>query len=334
MYKCLPKSQLPQLIRIWMQDTELYAPVRREQMVTFEAVNDPDRVDLSEASNTLYPPKSLFLPQSETLLRQSEGRLVEAAAVSTARVIVGIKPCDARALTMLDKVFLGGACIDPYWQRRREATTVVGLACNQPCDTCFCMGVGSGPFDPCGVDALLIDMGSEFLVQVTSDKGRVLLGALAEAPADGIDQVDTVRKQAEARIAVPVTPQEVGDRLKTLFDSDFWSEVEQTCIGCGVCTFLCPTCHCFDIVDETARGERVRNWDTCMFRLYSHEASGHNPRPSKLERTRNRIMHKYAYFPSRHQEFACTGCGRCVRHCPVNIDIRQVIQSALVRTGT
>jgi sulfhydrogenase subunit beta (sulfur reductase) len=329
MYKCVPKSQMPDLMQTWMKQAEIFTPVHREHLIAFEPLDNPANADLTAADNVTYPPKSLFLPQSETLLRWDRGQLQEDKPDSAARVIVGMKPCDARALTLLDKVFLGGACMDPYWQRRREATTVVGLACSRPCPTCFCMGVGSGPFDPVGVDALLIDMHGEYLVRITSDKGRRLFDTSAEAPDDWIARADAARQEAEARIAVPVTPREIGDRLNSLFASDFWLEVEQTCIGCGVCTFLCPTCHCFDIVDETALGQRVRNWDTCMFRQYSQEASGHNPRPSKLERTRNRIMHKYAYFPSRHQEIACTGCGRCVRHCPVNIDIRQIIQSAL-----
>jgi sulfhydrogenase subunit beta (sulfur reductase) len=99
-------------------------------------------------------------------------------------------------------------------------------------------------------------------------------------------------------------------------------------MGCGICTFLCPTCFCFDIVDEAQRGERVRNWDTCMFRVYSQEASGHNPRPTKAERTRQRIMHKFAYWIDNINEIGCTGCGRCVQYCPVNLDIRHIISSA------
>ena len=126
----------------------------------------------------------------------------------------------------------------------------------------------------------------------------------------------------------PFETEGIRDKLYDLFESDFWAEVQQSCLGCGVCTFLCPTCHCFDIVDEVQRSERVRNWDTCMFRIYSQEASGHNPRPTNVERTRQRIMHKYAYFLDLFQEIGCTGCGRCVRHCPVDLDIRHIIHSA------
>jgi ferredoxin len=81
-------------------------------------------------------------------------------------------------------------------------------------------------------------------------------------------------------------------------------------------------------VDEAQRDERVRNWDTCMFRVYSLEASGHNPRPSRAERTRQRLMHKFNYWLEHADQFGCTGCGRCVRYCPVGLDIRAMIRKA------
>ena len=251
------------------------------------------------------------------------------AAQPTEAVAVGLRPCDARAVKLLDKVFLAPPHVDPYWKAKREKTVLVTLACNTPCDTCFCMGVGSGPFDALGSDVLLIDMGATYLVQITHPKAEPLFASLEVAPADTIEAVQTLRQTAESKIAVPFDTQQVQEKLYAIFDSTFWDKVQETCLGCGVCTYLCPTCHCFDIVDETQRGERVRNWDTCMFRIYSQEASGHNPRTSALERTRNRIMHKYAYFADKHGAFACTGCGRCVRHCPVNIDIREIIRNAL-----
>jgi ferredoxin len=139
-----------------------------------------------------------------------------------------------------------------------------------------------------------------------------------------------VQTAAIAGMDKPFEPEGIRDKLYDLFESDFWAEIQQSCLGCGVCTFLCPTCHCFDIVDEVQRSERVRSWDTCMFRIYSQEASGHNPRPTNVERTRQRIMHKYAYFLDLFHEIGCTGCGRCVRYCPVDLDIRHIVKSASV----
>jgi ferredoxin len=118
------------------------------------------------------------------------------------------------------------------------------------------------------------------------------------------------------------------EKLEQNFSSNYWDKVSLSCLGCGVCTFLCPTCFCFDIVDETQRRERVRNWDSCMFRTYSLEASGHNPRPSRVERTRQRLSHKYVYWLDQVNQIGCTGCGRCVRYCPVGLDIRSMLRQA------
>ena len=107
-----------------------------------------------------------------------------------------------------------------------------------------------------------------------------------------------------------------------------WERFSDRCLSCGICTFLCPTCHCFDIQDEMEGfdGRRARMWDTCMFSEYTLHTSGHNPRPTRKERTRNRISHKYSYFPEKFDVIACVGCGRCINYCPVNIDLLDILE--------
>ncbi len=110
----------------------------------------------------------------------------------------------------------------------------------------------------------------------------------------------------------------------------YWQKMAAQCLSCGICTYVCPTCYCFTITDEieNLRGERLRSWDSCMFYHYTLEASGHNPRPSKLNRYRNRVGHKFSYIPEKYDGLiGCCGCGRCIRSCPVSIDIRQVVGS-------
>jgi ferredoxin len=123
---------------------------------------------------------------------------------------------------------------------------------------------------------------------------------------------------------------EVPEKLKAMFDSPFWDEQARSCIRCGICTFLCPACHCFDICDEVTvptplEGKRVRSWDTCQYPDFTMHSSGHNPRSDRASRLRQRIMHKYQYFVEHHGEYQCTGCGRCVSLCPVSIDIIDIL---------
>ena len=127
---------------------------------------------------------------------------------------------------------------------------------------------------------------------------------------------------------------EIAGKLSRLFeDKDFWEKTAEACIGCGICTFVCPTCYCFDISDETLfnEGMRKRFWDACMFTDFTLEASGHNPRPKIFQRYRQKVCHKYAYHVGKYGCISCVGCGRCTRACPVNIDIFSVIEKALKR---
>jgi ferredoxin len=136
-----------------------------------------------------------------------------------------------------------------------------------------------------------------------------------------------LRREAARRTGDELIAEPFRDRMDEMFDSALWDGIGERCVACGVCTYLCPTCHCFDIQDETHRGEgaRVRNWDTCQFELFTRHASGHNPRSAQSRRVRQRIMHKFQYGPRNTGMPFCVGCGRCVAYCPVNIDLRRIL---------
>jgi ferredoxin len=326
----LPKKDLDQTLQTWARQAAVFTPQKREGYAQFLPWEVDTELLLDEPHNTRFPPKAFFLPQSETLLTYNRklSQLEMPDRQISPCIIFGIRPCDARAVALLDTVFATTDNPDPYWQARREQTVLVGLGCNEPATTCFCSSVGSSPFSHAGLDALLTDLGEVYLVESFTENGEALFASLALADVDDEEQARMLQQQAEAQLE-PVFPTEgLKEHLDEIFDSKLWSEFAQSCLGCGICTFLCPTCFCFDIVDEAQRAERVRNWDTCMFRVYSLEASGHNPRPSRAERTRQRLMHKFSYWLEHADQFGCTGCGRCVRYCPVGLDIRAMIRKA------
>jgi sulfhydrogenase subunit beta (sulfur reductase) len=281
-------------------------------------------------------PKDFFFPQTECMMHYkdepgSEDHMVMQAEPELAekRVLAQIRPCDAKAMYFMDMIFCQDSYTDDvYWRDKREKTLLIGLGCNDPCPTCFCKFVDSGPHDETGMDLMMIDLGDKLLVREVSEVAQGLPADLPDAEEADLELAAKLKAQAEESMTEGVATDKIAQKeVLELFDDPLWDKVWQSCINCGTCTFVCPTCHCFDIQDEIQgdEGRRVRNWDYCMHWLFTLHGMGHNPRPNKKERVRQRFMHKYKYIPmKRDGAIGCTGCGRCVLLCPVNIDIREV----------
>lgn len=181
-----------------------------------------------------------------------------------------------------------------------------------------------------GSDIVLTDLGDSYLAEFLTPKGEKLLEKMGDLGAadEALDAKKTeLSENAEKEITSHIPGREIKPWLDENFESPFWDTLYRSCLACGTCTYLCPTCHCFDITDEVKGdgGRRIRSWDSCMSWLFTMETSGHNPRTSQKERWRQRLMHKFKYFVDNFDAIACVGCGRCVINCPVNIDIRKIV---------
>jgi NAD-dependent dihydropyrimidine dehydrogenase PreA subunit len=330
----LDKKDFKPFLQSLMVEYDLFAPVQlAEGVAVFKKIDRPDEVDFS-SSNTQKPAKEVFFPQSETMFRYEktgkQHQVTSTEEVERKRVILGARPCDIQAVSLIDQVFSGKEYTDVYYVNKRKATTIIGMACDHPLSTCFCSSMKGGPFHREGSDLFLIDLGEAYLVELLTEKGKTFQKNkfLKEALAKDINSAKEVEEKATPKTDGSLPVAGIEKRLDQMLENPFWERVQEKCIGCRICTYLCPTCHCFDIVDEalTNKGQRVRNWDSCLSSLYSQETSGHNPRPTNRERTRQRIMHKFNYFPKNFDQIACVGCGRCIIYCPVNFDIRQTIK--------
>ncbi len=325
----LEKQALPDLLQTWRANFDVYLPQNLERFTHFMPLAAEGVTVINEPHNTRIPPKALFLPMTETLVKFTRfGGYENAKHEIEPRIVFALRPCDAQAVQLLDTSFLQVKYSDPFWLERREKTITVALGCHEPCDNGFCTTVGYGPFNKADLDAMLTDLGDFYLVETFSEAAETCFNGFANASETICVQALEVQQRAHDQMPVAFETENLKEKLEQNFSSNYWDKVSLSCLGCGVCTFLCPTCFCFDIVDETQRRERVRNWDSCMFRTYSLEASGHNPRPSRVERTRQRLSHKYVYWLDQVNQIGCTGCGRCVRYCPVGLDIRSMLRQA------
>ncbi|RLB39115.1 MAG: 4Fe-4S ferredoxin [Deltaproteobacteria bacterium] len=315
----------------------VFLPLKDGDFFTYKPIEEAKKIHF-DYDNTRLSPKGLIFPQSERMFEFSldtqdpeANILKEAPKDDSPRAIVGVRPCDAHAVGLVRRNFDNPEYRDPWWVKHVEAATYVGLGCNAPCATCFCKSVGGGPFNEEGLDAMMVDLGDRFLVRALTEKGEEFLSRVQGGEAADEEVLKEARELAQ-KVTDEMPDTVPTGRLKdlpvmALFEAPFWEEVAFACLNCGTCNYLCPTCWCFDIQDEVYKTEgiRLRNWDSCMFPLFTLHGSGHNPRDQKFQRVRQRFMHKLKYYVDKYGDgVQCSGCGRCVQFCPVNIDIRRV----------
>jgi len=338
------KVKIPDLIQELIKTYKVFLPTKTNgdyfHFNELQTVNE-ELLSFWDYRNTKISPKEIFFPQTEILFSFAEKMESLGSNRQLLTIILGIRPCDARAISFLDKVFAEPlrngepqtpSYIDPYYLERRQKSTIVSLACSNPQITCFCTSLNGKPDGEEGSDIILYDLGEEFLVKVISKTGEKLIDSFAKwfkkATKSHIAKKNKFIDFSLKRIHSTIDCHNIKEKLDESFNATFWGKIHLKCLGCGICTYLCPTCYCFDITDEVRnkQGKRMRCWDSCMFSLFTLHASGHNPRLTYKERMRQRIMHKFNYCPVNFNGIFCVGCGRCIRNCPVNLDLREIIK--------
>ena len=315
----------------------LFGPVKEDDNThNFKELKKGDVLDF-DFSNTHLSPKSSVFPQSEIMLEfttdgaDSDNNIMkEVQKDYSEKAFIGIRPCDAKAVSLVKMNFDTPEYKDPYWLKAYNATVFIGLACDNPASECFCTSVGCGPYNEEGLDVLLVDLDDYFIAKAISEKGEKFIDAGGWSKTVDTRLIEEQKIVAESKITSKINTNKLRSKdTLQLYNAKFWEEASFACINCGTCTFACPTCWCFDIQDETygKDGVRIRNWDSCMFPLFTVHTTGHNPRGTKLHRVRQRFMHKLKYFVDKYDKGTmCVGCGRCVKQCPVNIDIRNICE--------
>ena len=335
--KHIDSGQLAQLVAdLCGAGVKVIAPAQRDDAkgtVGYRVIDSMDQVVLDRRPDNAL--KSFFLPPTEPLLHyQRRGKDVTIGEVPTSfdpRVVLGALPCDAAGLPIVDRV-MDWDYHDELWYGRRGATTVIALACDKADAACFCNGVGLAPDDPSGADLLLIPAGEDFMVEAHSERGVAFVAEHSACFGDPRDQerAATFRQGLTAALhhASKLDPASARRWIEAHFVDPAWPQLGLPCHGCGACAMVCPTCHCFDIVDEqegVSAGTRRRNHDYCQYGLFTLHGAGHNPRADQSARIRQRISHKFAIYPDRFDAILCTGCGRCSRACAASIDMFEVV---------
>jgi len=337
MKKC-PLTQLDLFLSEISSSIALYLPVNgtgKDHRPMY--VRYTEGVRYSTALNAVRGPKDFFLPQTETLVQfKVDGKKIEIIDPRTEHedfVIFGVRACDYKGLDVLDRVFLSDP-IDSYYASRRDHGIIFTMACTRPAETCFCSTFGIDPAEPMGdVSCYMTD--TDLYLDAKTEKGAHALSSVMHLLTD-CDSAPVEKQKTQIRERVKVLPlsglstDKFGKgTMEALFDDPRWESLSEACLACGTCTYVCPTCQCYDIKDfDTGHGiRRFRCWDSCMYSEFTKMSAG-QPRTTQMQRFRQRFMHKLVYYPTNHQGmFSCVGCGRCLSACPISMNIVKVMKT-------
>lgn len=312
----------------------LFMPLKSGEQVNFGYYEKGAEFDI-ETLKTVKSPKNVFFPQSENMMKfKREGKTLTIEDVREEKepyLVFGVRACDLKAFTVLDNVFLQEP-VDTYYKARRDAGVVFTLACNNPETSCFCNVFGIDASEPKG-DGTCVLSGDFLYIEENTEKGEKVLDIIKDMCAEADEsEISGVKEEIKAKIEkLPYSHLDISrfkpENLNELFNLPEWEELSEACLGCGACTFVCPTCQCFDIRDFTANKDviRFRCWDSCMYSDFTQMAAA-NPRTTQMQRYRQRFMHKLVYYPSQYGMYSCVGCGRCVNKCPQHLNIIKVIK--------
>lgn len=330
-YRFLPKKGIASFVTGLLKEFKVYGPVKKDGFPMYGEITSPRDLNLVRAPTHLSPKQYLFPPR-ETLLKFKNGNkpAIEPLTEAADQILFGVHPCDIHAIRLLDKVFAYGTA-DVNYLKRREKTIIIGVDC-LPDKYCFCKGINTMTADS-GYDLFLHDMGKDFIVEISTKKGKDLVYKHAKTKKATVREIEKIaefkNKKAELFITtINAEPSTLPLLYSGSYNSPVWEKIGKDCYGCGSCNLVCPTCYCFDVRDELninlTEGERYRVWDGCTLEDFAKVAGGHNFRKNRGERLRHRFNRKFQYQVDKFGGLFCVGCGRCSRTCLVNINIAEI----------
>lgn len=327
--KLIRKQSVEKLYNSLTANRRVYAPVVADNRQIQYRYNPRFSELTFEHIRSTLSVKNIVFPKVENLFHytntKTESTITDIDLNNIPDVVLwGAHPCDNAAFDTLRSIFCWDTK-DDFFSKRLEKLAVIGLSCHLSDVYCFCTSVGLSPDSTKGSDILLSRLNNgDFIADILTGKGHEIV-----ASASDLFEPASEQKSNYAEVMQKFNHEKVTEKLATAFEHPFWIENSLRCIGCGACAYVCPTCACFDIQDETRGkiGKRYRSWDSCGFGLFTLHTSGHNPRNVQSQRWRQRIMHKFSYMPERNESLGCVGCGRCSSGCPVDMNISEQLEA-------
>lgn len=323
----MPKAALPEWVDRLFADYRVVGPRPLHGQFVFDDLAAGDDVILDYPTSVLPPKKYLLPPVEELFTYTTNGAHINTQIEPVPTVVLGVHTCDMHAIQLLDRVHSTGY-VDQHYQARRAKTVLVSVECLKPCmPHSFCKSMGTLTITE-GYDIHLTDLGDAYAVDIGSEKGQALLAGFApiwDPTEEDYRRVNRVMSEKwprfPYRLDFDIT--ELPGLLALSYNSNYWDDLGERCLACGMCTKVCPTCYCFNVEDKVDlsldKGTRLRVWDSCQLDSFAVVAGGHNFRGTRAMRQRHRFFRKGKYQTEAYGLVGCVGCGRCAAACLVHI---------------
>ncbi|MBC8488580.1 MAG: 4Fe-4S dicluster domain-containing protein [Bacteroidetes bacterium] len=329
------KKNTEKLFDVLSRFGEVWSPMEKGESYSYQKIEDSNNfIFHEEVTRTILPEKKLLLPQKFPTLKFNSKKYEKPNEEIPTKILFGIHNCGISALNILDE-FYTTDFVDADYQQRRNKLIIVGVSCIAD-EHCFCNKTNTNIVEK-GYDIFFADLLDYYLVWIGTSKGDDIIrmgedmGIFdANIPGDVTNKYAEYRKRNRESYCNDIDLEGSTDLMELSHDAEFWQELGDICLSCGQCTMVCPTCTCYNVIDEIDlnkdTGQRIRYWDSCLFKDFSLTAGDHNFRAARSERLKLWYTHKLKAFIGKFGAPSCVGCGRCIVTCPVDINIKTVAE--------
>ena len=337
-YVTLKKKDFNEFISRLAKIQKVVAPVKRGvKNFAFQEVTSGEDISLVYIP-TILPPKKYFMPQREELIEYNKKEKKWDAKLEYEKLIIfGVHTCDLAGIQCLNMVF-SDKPKDINYLARKNKIAIIGFECNFYCDEYASCKVVDNHLPNGGYDLFFTQTLEEdlFIIHINTLLGESFIKdtkLFSDATEEDMKKLKAVRDRKKEIFKEEVNTNYKG--LNPLYakssEAKVWEDLDKRCVACGNCTNVCPTCYCFDIIDDINldfnTGVRYRRWDSCQNEEFAKVAGGESFREERGQRQKHRYMRKFNYPFKNYNRYFCTGCGRCTRTCMAGISLKETTNS-------
>ena len=313
-YRCITKEEWDKTVEHLLLSFAIFASVENDYGLDYELIKPSDIRRISyNKPKPATPLKNFFLPVRENVTSEKVDQ--------KPRIILGIPNCDIEGLGLLDEIYLDTDFEDIFYRKRRENTILIAADCFGAQEHCHCLSCNIKPYTEKTADLAVINLDGLIVLRIITSRGEDFVKNLRGMQSledknllSSIEHEHLVTESLITKSNIGIPDYKASGELTRRAETGIWEKYSATCVSCGACTTICPTCTCFLLMDKPGF-EKVKQMDACQYPGFERVAGGEDALYELHNRFRNRYMCKYCWKPEKFRSQACTGCGRCIEAC-------------------